>query len=331
LAIVIADVSGKGIPAALFMVTSMTLMRNCTNFKSPKGVLEEVNNKLCENNEANMFVTALMGFYNIPSGRFVYVNAGHTPPLVRKGGQNFEFIKTKPCIVLGFMESAEYQEEEITLQPGDSIYLYTDGVTEALNSKREFFTEERLLETIRKDRDCTPKELILAIKEDINNFAGGAEQADDITMLALGVDHYSLPSDLIKLPMKELIIEANKHKTNEVIDFINAELDLRKCSGELQKAIDVAAEEIFVNIASYAYAPEKGNVTVGIIIGEEVMIRFEDTGKPYNPLDRTSPDLNKPIMERETGGLGIFLVKRLMDKVYYSRLKEKNILVITKK
>ena len=331
LAVVIADVSGKGIPAALFMVISKTLMKNYINCNSPKDVFDIVNNKLCENNEANMFVTALMGFYTISTGRFIYVNAGHTPPLVRRAGNNFEFLRTKPCIVLGFMEDAEYKEEEIILNPGDSIYLYTDGVTEALNTNREFFSEQRLLEAMKKCRDFSPKELILTIKQEINSFAGGAEQADDITMLALGVNHYSLPDNLAKLTMEELTIEANVSKINDLIDFVNSELQRNNCPLELRREIDVATEEIFVNIADYAYEPASGMVTIGIFIGEEVLLRFEDSGKPFNPLERPVPDLDKPIMERETGGLGIFLIKQLMDKVYYSRFENKNILVIAKK
>jgi sigma-B regulation protein RsbU (phosphoserine phosphatase) len=328
LVIVIADVSGKGIPAALFMVITKTLIRNCTTCKSPKGVFEIVNNKLCQNNEANMFVTALMGYYNIPSGKFVYANAGHNPPLVKKSGKGYEFLRKKPCIVLGFLENAQYSEEEIILEPGEAIFLYTDGVTEALNAKGEFYTEPRLFEALKKHKDCPPRELLSVIKQDIDNFAGGAEQADDITMLALEVSRYDSLSHPV---MKELILDADRNRLNEVIDFVNAELENSNCPPEQQGQIDVAVEEIFENIANYAYKPETGKATIGIAAGAEILLKFEDSGRPYNPLEKTAPDLDKPLMDREIGGLGIFLVQKLMDTIRYERVDNKNVLTVSKK
>jgi sigma-B regulation protein RsbU (phosphoserine phosphatase) len=195
LAVIIADVSGKGIPAALFMVTARTLIKNVAtcrnrvcNGKSPNQVFETVNNLLCENNDAGMFVTAFMGYYHIPSGKFVFANAGHTPPLVKKSGKEYEVLKTKPHLVLGSIENIVYHEETITLEPGDSLYLYTDGVTEAMNSDRELFSESRLLETLKKYKNHAPKELLSAIKGAIDIFEDGADQADDITMLSLAVN-----------------------------------------------------------------------------------------------------------------------------------------------
>jgi sigma-B regulation protein RsbU (phosphoserine phosphatase) len=188
LAIAIADVSGKGVPAALFMVVTKTLIKNnaCSG-RSPAEVFATVNNILCENNEADMFVTAFMGYYNIPSGKFVYVNAGHNPPLLKKSGLGYGFLPTKPCLILAWKEGISYREEEITLEAGDVLYLYTDGVTEAMNKNMELFSEARLLETLIKHGDKVPTELLPAIKREIDAFAQGAEQADDITMLALKV------------------------------------------------------------------------------------------------------------------------------------------------
>jgi len=131
--------------------------------------------------------------------------------------------------------------------------------------------------------------------------------------------------------MKELIVEASIESLEEVMDFINNELERKTCSSELLGNIILAVEEIFVNIASYAYQSPGGRATVSIAAGEEAVIRFEDTGKPYNPLDHPDPDVTKPLMERDIGGLGIFLVKTIMDKVDYMRIDNKNVLVMTKK
>ena len=192
LAVVIADVSGKGIPAALFMVIAKTLIKNCSSCKRPKDILETVNNKLCENNDTSTFITAFVGFYNTLTGRFVYVNAGHNPPLLKKSGGDFEFLKTKPSPILAWKKGSEYKEEVITLDPGDALFLYTDGVTEAMNANQELFSEQRLLETINTYKDYPPTKLLPAIKREIDNYAGGAEQADDITMLALKINKYSM-------------------------------------------------------------------------------------------------------------------------------------------
>jgi serine phosphatase RsbU (regulator of sigma subunit) len=194
LAVIIADVSGKGVPAALFMVRARTLIKNiafCRNSvccgKSPKDVFETVNNLLCENNDTGMFATAFIGYYNIPGRRFVYANAGHNPPLVKKSGEDYEFIRTKPCLVLGCMENTVYREEEITLGPGDALYLYTDGVTEAMNAGMELFSEQRLRETLDKLKERPLAELLPEIKREIDSFAAGEDQFDDITMLALEI------------------------------------------------------------------------------------------------------------------------------------------------
>lgn len=185
LAVVMADVSGKGVPAALFMVIAKTLLKNnAQNNKSPKEVFETVNNLLCENNEVGMFVTAFMGYLDIPSGRFTFVNAGHNPPLLRSGGR-FDWLDTKAGLVLAGMEDMLYRQGEITLQKGDELFLYTDGVTEAVNNKYELFTDPKLLEVANKYLDLPLKEFTTSIKHEIDAFADGAEQADDITMLAL--------------------------------------------------------------------------------------------------------------------------------------------------
>ena len=323
LAIVIADVSGKGIPAALFMVVAKTLIKNCSSCKRPKAVFESVNKKLCENNDSGMFVTSFIGFYNIPTGRLVFINAGHNPPLIkRQAGGVYEFLPTKPSPILGWLKNAEYREETVTLEQGDVLYLYTDGVTEAVNAGFELFSEARLLEALNRYNDRPPKELLDAIKQEIDNFADGAEQADDIAMLALKINETGC---------KKITVKAAIDNLRTAIDFLNAELERHKCPPDLQSQIDVAAEEIFTNIANYSYRPGGGDITIGVSAGDEAVIRFEDAGRSYNPLEQASPDLDKPLPERDIGGLGVFLVRQLMDEVEYKRVDNKNVLVMKKK
>jgi sigma-B regulation protein RsbU (phosphoserine phosphatase) len=324
LAVVIADVSGKGVPAALFMVITKTLIKNCSFCKTPKNVLESVNKKLCENNEADMFVTAFMGIYNVTSGRFLYVSAGHNPPLVKKQGSGFEILKTQPGFVLGWMENVEYKEMEITVEPDDVIYLYTDGVTEAMNVNKELFGEQRLIAALNTGKDGAPKELLSVVKREVDKFADGAQQADDITMLAIKINNVTVAS------VKNFKIEAATEKLDEVINFVAAELEKVGFPPDIKTSMCIAVEEIFVNIADYAYKPGNGNVDISISTKEKIIIRFEDTGHPYNPLDQRSPDLDKPLNEREIGGLGVYMVRNIMDDVEYSYIENKNILVLTK-
>ena len=184
LAVVIADVSDKGIPAALFMVIAITLIKNnALEGKTPAKVFETVNNLLCRNNDAGMFVTAFMGYIDIPSGRVTYVNAGHNPPLIKQDGK-YDFMKIDPGLMLAVYEDVKYTQEDVQLKTGDMLYLYTDGVTEAMNQSRKLFTDKRLLEKANQYIGCHADEFILKIKEEIDTFADGAEQADDITMLA---------------------------------------------------------------------------------------------------------------------------------------------------
>jgi len=324
LAVVIADVSGKGIPASLFMVNTKTLINYFSSDKNPKEVFDLINKKLCQNNDACIFVTSIMGIYNIPTGKFVFVNAGHNPPLLKKSNGLFEYIRGKPQIVLAVMEDVKYAQEEITLNDGDTLYFYTDGVTEAMNREKELYGEERLLNALNKYKFSLPKELIVNIKKEVDNFADGAEQSDDIAMLALHINEKENAKN-------EITVDAVKESLEEVVKFISSELMKTSYPPNIQNEIEIAAEEVFTNIVNYAYGQEGGKVKITISIENEVIIKFEDNGQPFNPHEQEAPDLNKPLNEREIGGLGLYLVKKIMDRVEYTRENGRNILIIAKK
>jgi sigma-B regulation protein RsbU (phosphoserine phosphatase) len=188
LAVVMADVSGKGVPAALFMVIAKTLIKNqAQQGHSPAEVFTAVNNQLCENNEAGLFVTSWMGILDINTGEFTYVNAGHNPPLLMRSGGDFEYLRSRPGFVLAGMEGIRYRQATMKLGEGDVLYLYTDGVTEATNGDNEQYGEERLLSIVNQHKEDTPQELLPTIKADIDRFVGDAPQFDDITMLGLKI------------------------------------------------------------------------------------------------------------------------------------------------
>lgn len=185
---VMADVSDKGVAAALFMVISKTLIKNQAQFiKSPGEVLTIVNDQLCQNNQAGMFVTAFIGVLDIQTGNFSFANAGHNYPLIKKVNQTYKWLKTKPGLVLAGMEGIKYKTHEMILEPGDRLFLYTDGVTEALNPDKELYSDQRLIDLLNTDSllDIGITKLLTSVKEDISIFASNAEQSDDITMLAM--------------------------------------------------------------------------------------------------------------------------------------------------
>lgn len=186
LALVMADVSSKGVPAALFMVIAKTLLKNAAQMGlSPKEVLSKVNNQLCENNDAEMFVTVWMGILEISTGRLTCANAGHEYPALCRAGQTYRLYKDKHGFVLAGMEGMRYQEYQLELAPGDGLYVYTDGVTEAMNSGDELFGSGRMLDALNRCPGDGPEVLLPRMKEEIGRFVGDAPQFDDITMLGL--------------------------------------------------------------------------------------------------------------------------------------------------
>lgn len=186
LALVMADVSGKGVPAALFMVIAKTLLKNRAQMgESPKKVLEQVNNQLCENNEAEMFVTVWLGIYEISTGKLRAANAGHEYPAVKRAGGSFELFRDKHGFVLAGMENARYWEYEMELREGDMLFVYTDGVPEAMDAENRLYGTERMLRALNGAPQAGPEELLRLVREDMGRFAGEAPQFDDITMLCL--------------------------------------------------------------------------------------------------------------------------------------------------
>lgn len=186
IALVMADVSGKGVPAALFMVIAKTLLKNTAQSGiSPKEVLSQVNTQLCENNEAEMFVTVWLGVMQISTGHMVCANAGHEYPAIRRVGGQYELLHDKHGFVLAGMEGSRYQEYEITLEKGDSLFVYTDGVPEATNAENELFGTDRMLEALNQNPDAASEEVIREVQKAMEVFVKQAPQFDDITMLSM--------------------------------------------------------------------------------------------------------------------------------------------------
>ena len=186
LCLVIADVSGKGIPAALFMMNSKVLLKSfAASISSPAEILRMANKAICENNQVEMFVTAWLGILDIPSGKLTAANAGHEYPVIGRKDSGFELIKDKHGLVLGGMDDMDYHDYELQLEPGDKLFVYTDGVPEATNAKTEMFGTDRMLEALNADIKASPEEMLENVYKEVGKFVGNAEKFDDLTMLGL--------------------------------------------------------------------------------------------------------------------------------------------------
>ena len=329
-AFLVADVSGKGIPAAMFMMTAKTILKDLAESgMAVNDIFVKANEKLCENNESGMFVTVWMGMLDLATGNLKYANAGHNPPLViHKNGEG-EYLRTRAGFVLGGMEGVRYRINEMTLDPGDRIFLYTDGVTEATNAEEELYGEERLIAFMNQNRTVEAKKLLVALKADIDEFAGEAPHFDDITMLMLDYKKDDVGGNVC-----ERVFPAEDTALGDVLGFVEETLESAGCPMKVTMALCVAIEEVFVNVAHYAYGDGKGDVKLAISLSENdstVIFRMSDKGTPFDPLKRPDPDITLPVEEKEIGGLGIFITKKTMDTVSYAYKNGENILTMTKK
>ena len=325
-----ADVSGKGIPAAMFMMTSKTIIKDLAESGIPVNeIFTKANEKLCENNESGMFVTAWMGILDLTTGNLQFANAGHNPPLLKRADGSFEYLKSRSGFILAGMEGVRYRANELTLNPGDRLFLYTDGVTEATNTENKLYGEDRLLAFMNQNSAVEATELLPALKENIDEFVGEAPQFDDITMLMFD---YRLPQG--GTGMTKRIFPAKTEALMDILGFVEEKLESYECPMKIQMAVCVAIEEVFVNVAHYAYGDSEGEVSLEINFDEdsrEVTFCLVDQGIPFDPLKKTDPDITLPVEEREIGGLGIFITKKTMDMVTYAYENGENILTMMKK
>ncbi len=320
LAFLIADVSGKGIPAAMFMMTAKTLIKGfAESGKSVNETFTLANNELCKNNDAGMFVTAWMGIIDLKTGVIEYTNAGHNPPIVVHADGSCEYLKARHGFILAGMEDINYRKSEVQLQQGDKIYLYTDGVTEATDAHDKLYGEERLENVLSDNASSSVEETCGKIKADIDLFVGDAPQFDDITMLYLEYNGNGEKSMTVDISLDEL---------PRLTEFVESTLNEKGASIQTVIKMNIALDEIFSNIVKFSNATY-AKITCGV---EENMsfIRFEDNGVPYNPMDKEDADISLSAEERDIGGLGILMVKKSMDILDYSYENGKNILTLKK-
>lgn len=332
LCFVIGDVSGKGVPAALFMARTITLIKvTARGVRSPEEILSRVNKELAHNNDSCMFVTVFCGILNVMTGELWYVNAGHNPPLIVRAGAGAEFLKGGESTVLGVEEDAEYAKETIFLRPGDTLYLYTDGVTEAFDGTGQMFSEERLHDEVSAHREESVAELAGNTMRMVKAHARGVPQSDDITIVVLR--YLDAVVGAARSQNKTIIIKNRLDDIRTLAREIGAFGARHRLSEDVLHDVRLAMEEIVVNIIHYAYEDAREHeITVRMLMEEgNLVLEVRDDGKPFNPMEVPPPALDTPLEEREEGGLGIFLSRRLMDSVEYKRVEGENVLVMKKK
>ena len=324
-----ADVSGKGIPAAMFMMTAKTIIKDLAESGMPvNDIFTKANEKLCENNESGMFVTAWMGILDLTTGQVKFANAGHNPPLLKRANGSFEYLKTRAGFVLAGMEGIRYRIGEITLHPGDRLFLYTDGVPEATNTVNKLYGEDRLLDFMNRNSRMEATTLLPALKANIDEFVGEAPQFDDITMLMFDYKPKEGGAH-----MTNQTFPAKTEALPDILGFVEETLEGFGCPMKIQMAVCVAIEEVFVNIAHYAYGGGDGDMNLGIGFDDKnraITFRMTDKGIPFDPLQKPDPDITLSADEREIGGLGIFITKKTMDSVTYAYENGENILTMVK-
>ncbi len=367
LCVVIGDVSGKGVAAALFMMVARIILRTTTkNLKSIVDAFNRTNFALAKRNKLTMFVTVWAGIIDLRTGHIDFASAGHNPPAIRHSDGSVEFIKSKAGLVMAAMEETIYKPQTYDLKQGDTLFLYTDGVTEATNSNNVLFGDNRLLATLKMGGERSTADTCTLVKKEIDNFVQDAPQFDDITMLAIkfnGIDEpvwerYEKTIDVaddskgelksfvegILTPMdgaKKVQMQDAWDRYEKIVDVIPENQDiltafvegiLAPMEGSLksQMQINIAIDEIYSNIVKFSGATK---VTLIVEVRKATLtarLTFIDNGKPYDPIKQADPDVTLPAEEREIGGLGIFIVKKTMDSVCYRRNGENNELAITK-
>ena len=330
LGIVIADVSGKGVPAALNMFKAKLLLKSTgINENNPAKILTATNDAFIDNNKLDMFVTMWFGILEISTGKLKFANAGHEDPIIGNE-KGFNEYKTKHGLPIGALENYKYENNEITLEKGDKLFLYTDGVTDSVNRRMKTYDISNLLKVLNENKDKKVKEIIDMVKDDLENYTKGYNQFDDITMLCVELTN-NKKSNHLKINKK---FNADINEMQKVIEYFTESItnivDIEKA-----KKYYVVIDEIFSNIVKYGFKDsKKGYVNIKLDVDLEkrnIKAIFEDNGIKFNPLDEKDPNIDLSAKERKEGGLGIYIVKKMMDKVSYEYKNNKNIFTIEKK
>ena len=340
----IGDVSGKGVPASLVMAVTRSLFRTVSAHEaSPERIVAQMNDSMAQTNDTNMFVTMFVGVLDLPTGRLRYCNAGHCSPLLidseqpetaamKEGAQDNQRLSAINCVSnlpIGIIPNYKFEGQELFVHTGSTVFLYTDGLTEAEDTMHVQYGEDRMMTQMKKIDASTPQDLIEHVTAAVHAFVGDAKQSDDLTMLAVRYTKkqldvrlkrdLTLQNDIAQVPLLAQFVE-------EVCEEIGLDM-----STTMQ--MNLALEEAVVNVMKYAYPHGiVGNIHIEAQ-ASDVRLKFviSDNGTPFDPTAKAEVDTTLSAEERPIGGLGIHLVRKIMDSINYERTRNKNVLTLRKK
>ena len=368
----IGDVSGKGVPSALIMAIIQTVFRNIASRENnPAHIMTQLNEMACRNNKANVFVTLFIGVLDLPTGHLRYCNAGHEIPILVNDNA---FLDVKPNLPVGLFSDFKYEMQKIIMQPGSTLFLYTDGLTEARpssfassqragqkSSKLELFGRERVMQILADCKTQNVKELVDTVVAEVKKYSENTEQSDDLTLLAISYT----PNDELYILDEELTLLNNVKDVAKLSIFAKDVMARLNIGKPLAPKLRLALEEAVVNVMEYAYpAGTVGNVTIRVTCStpkspldrsqhlteklqpdtapvtenqeqqppaiRHLKFVISDSGASFNPTEATIADTTLSAEERPVGGLGILLVRELMDAINYERIDGKNVLTLMK-
>ena len=340
----IGDVSGKGVPSAIVMAVIHAMFRMASAHENnPARIMQTVNETACEGNESNMFVTMFIGVLDLPTGHLRYCNAGHDRPVV----VGREMLAEKANIPVGLFADFKYVMEETTLADGAMLFLYTDGLTEAKNLERQQFGLDRVMAMLSEsrgqvhDRSCranhatcpldssNPAQLVERMNQEVQSFCRGAEQSDDLTLLAIRYVRVN-PEMVLE---ESLVLQNDVRQVKTLNVFVQQVTERLGIEASLAKQIKLAVEEAVVNVMDYAYpAGMTGDIDVlAMSDGQWLKFVITDRGVAFDPTEKEKADTTLTVEERPVGGMGILLVRELMDSINYERTDGQNVLTLKKK
>ena len=322
----IGDVSGKGVPAAMLMAVIHSVFRVVSASEDdPARITQALNRESSRNNESNMFATFFVGVLDLSSGRLRYCNAGHDRPVLL--GKTVEELPVEANLPIGAFCDFEYGTQECLLPAGTTLFLYTDGLTESRNPQRSLYSTARLLDTLRAAGPVKdPRSLVEKMEREVDRFVDGAVQSDDLTMLAI---RYSGPAEFSG---GKLTLENDGRQVSLLSEFMKEVSGRLNLPAKPANDIRLAVEEAVVNAMDYAYPDgRKGEILVEADSdGKSLTFTISDAGAPFDPTAVPEVDITLPAEERPIGGLGLFLVRKLVDTMRYDRINDRNVLTLVK-
>ena len=332
LCFIVGDVSGKGIPAALYMAMTMRVFRIACrhHINSAHEIAEAMGRTLAENNESNMFITAFIGVLDLETNKLGYCNAGHNQPLMVYPDGHCSLLQSESNIPLGILEHFDYEGDSMDFLVGTKMLVYTDGLTEAENSQKKQFGEEQLIHTVEDLTFLSSREIVTTLDSKVRHFANGAEQSDDLTILCISK----------QAPKRTLFITNEMSEVTKLKQFMEGAAREFGIPDDIQLSLNLAVEEAVVNVINYAYPKgTEGDIEINITnspipdlseSSTEVIFTIIDQGVPFDPTTHDEADTTSELEERQIGGLGIHLIRNIMDRVEYQRDGNSNKLTMTK-